>query len=204
MKLPPNSGKRLVAPAVVAALLVAVGGVAIVLSQQMLQKGRAEQTKATADREAAQNRLARTTDEEREIREKLVDYQKLRSRGLIGEERRADWVERIAEIKSARKLFDVKYTIEPQRPADYPGLAAAGDIEFLASQMKVVLALLHEEDLFRFIEDLRGALSSHVLVRSCTVSRLDGAAADRGVGPRLRADCTIDLVTIRDRKAKAT
>jgi hypothetical protein len=24
------------------------------------------------------------------------------------------------------------------------------------------------------------------------------------VGPRLRADCTIDLVTIRDRKAKAT
>lgn len=204
MKLPPNSGKRLVAPAVVAALLVAVGGVAIVLSQQMLQKGRAEQTKATADREAAQNRLARTTDEEREIREKLVDYQKLRSRGLIGEERRADWVERIAEIKSARKLFDVKYTIEPQRPADYPGLAVAGDVEFLASQMKVVLALLHEEDLFRFIEDLRGALSSHVLVRSCTVSRLEGAAADRGVGPRLRADCTIDLVTIRDRKAKAT
>ncbi len=204
MKLPPNSGKRLVAPAVVAAFLVAVGAVAIVLSQQMLQKGRAEQTKATADREAAQNRLARTTDEEREIREKLVDYQKLRSRGLIGEERRADWVERIAEIKSARKLFDVKYTIEPQRPADYPGLAAAGDVEFLASQMKVVLALLHEEDLFRFIDDLRGALSSHVLVRSCTVSRLEVAAADRGVGPRLRADCTIDLVTIRDRKAKAT
>ena len=204
MKLPPNSGKRLVAPAVVAAFLVAVGAVAIVLSQQMLQKGRAEQTKATADREAAQNRLARTTDEEREIREKLVDYQKLRSRGLIGEERRADWVERIAEIKSARKLFDVKNTIEPQRPADYPGLAAAGDVEFLASQMKVVLALLHEEDLFRFIEDLRGALSSHVLVRSCTVSRLEVAAADRGVGPRLRADCTIDLVTIRDRKAKAT
>jgi hypothetical protein len=204
MKLPPNAGKRLIAPAVVAALLVAVGGIAIVLSQQMLQQGRAEQAKVAADREIAQNRLARTTDEEREIREKLVDYQKLRSRGLIGEERRADWVERIAQIKSARKLFDLKYTIEPQRPADYPGLAAAGEVAFLASQMKVDLALLHEEDLFRFIDDLRGALSSHVVVRSCTVSRLDRPATDRGVGPRLRADCTIDLVTIRDRKAKAT
>jgi hypothetical protein len=204
MKLPSNAGKRLVAPAVVAALLVAVGGIAIVLSQQMLQQGRAEQTKAAADRQAAQNRLARTTDEEREIREKLVDYQKLRSRGLIGEEDRADWVERIAQIKSARKLFDLKYTIEPQRPADYPGLAATGDVEFLVSQMKVDLALLHEEDLFRFIDDLRGALSSHVVVRSCTVSRLDRVVADRGVAPRLRADCTIDLVTIRDRKAKAT
>jgi hypothetical protein len=204
MKLPPNAGKRLVAPAVAAALLVAVGGIAIVLSQQMVQQGRAEQTKAAADREAAQNRLARATDEEREIREKLVDYQKLRSRGLIGDERRADWVERIAQIKSARKLFDLKYSIDPQRPADYPGLAPAGDVDLLVSQMKIDLALLHEEDLFRFIEDLRGALSSHVVVRSCTVSRLDRAPTDRGVGPRLRADCTIDLVTIRDRKAKAT
>lgn len=204
MKLPPNAGKRLIAPAVVAALLVAVGGIAIVLSQQLLQKGRAEQAKAAADRQAAQNRLARTTDEEREIREKLVDYQKLRSRGLIGEEDRADWVERIAQIKGARKLFDLKYTIEPQRPADYPGLAGAGEVEFLVSQMKVDLALLHEEDLFRFIEDLRGALSSHVVVRSCTVSRLDRAPTAKGVGPRLRGDCTIDLVTIRDRKAKAT
>ena len=204
MKLPPNSGKRLIAPAIVAAVLVAIGGIAIVLSQQMLQKGRAEQAKAAADREAAQNRLARTTDEEREIRETLVDYQKLRSRGLIGDERRADWVERIAQIKSARKLFDLKYTIEPQRLADYPGLAAAGEVEFLVSQMKVDLALLHEEDLFRFIEDLRGALSSHVVVRSCTMSRLELSPADRGVGPRLRADCTIDLVTIRDHKVKAT
>jgi hypothetical protein len=204
MKLPPNAGKRLVAPAIVAVLLAGVGAVAIVLSQQLVQQARAEQAKAAADRQAAQSRLARATDEEREIREKLVDYRKLHARGLIGEEQRAEWVERIAQIKAARKLFDLRYTIEPQRPADYPGIAGTGEVEFLVSQMKLDLALLHEEDLFRFLDDLRRALTSHVVVRACTVTRVDRPPTERGLAPRLQANCTIDLVTIRDRKAKAT
>ena len=203
MKLPPKAGQRLIAPAVIAAALCAVGATAVIGAQQFLQKARAEQAKAAAERAAAQDRLARATDEEREIREKLVDYRKLRERGLIGEEQRLDWVERIGEIKAARRLFDVKYSIEPQRQADYPGIAGGGDVEFMVSPMKVELTLLHEEDLLRFIGDLRAAVSSHVLVKSCTVQRLDRPASERAVVPRLRADCMIDLVTIRDRQAKS-
>ncbi len=204
MKLPPNSGKRLVVPATVAVLLVAVGAVAIGASQQMVNRARADQAQAAAERQSAQNRLARATEEEREIQEKLVDYRKLRSRGLIGAERRADWIDRIAQIKAARKLYDLKYTIEPQRRVDYPGVAGAGDVEFMASQMKISLELLHEDDLFRFVDDLRASLSSYVVVRACSVTRIERAASDRGAGPRLNADCTIDLVTIHDPKAKAT
>jgi hypothetical protein len=204
VKLPPKAGQRLIAPAIIAAALLAIGATAVVGAQQFLQKARAEQKKVATEREAAQNKLARATDEEREIREKLAEYQALRDRGLIGDEQRQSWVERLGQIKAARKLYDVKYTIDPQRPADYPGIAGAGDVEFLASPMKLDMTLLHEEDLFRFLEDLRGALSSHVVVRSCTMQRLDQAGSERGVAPRLRAECALDLVTIRDRKAKAT
>jgi hypothetical protein len=204
MKLPEKAGQRLVAPAIVAVAFLAVGAIAVFGAQQFLQKARAEQQKAAADRQTAQNRLARATDEEREIREKLVDYQKLRERGLIGDEQRQDWIEQLARIKGARKLFDVKYTIDPQRPADYPGIAGAGEVEFLVSPMKLDMTLLHEEDLFRFLEDLRGALGSHVVVRSCAMQRLDLQDSKRAVAPRLRADCSLDLVTIRDRKAKST
>lgn len=204
MKLPPKAGQRLIVPATTAVAFLAVGAIAVFGAQQFLQKARAEQQKAAADRQSAQNRLARATDEEREIRETLVDYQKLRDRGLIGDEQRQDWVEQLGRIKAARKLFDVKYTIDPQRPADYPGIAGAGDVEFLVSPMKLDMTLLHEEDLFRFLEDLRGALSSHVVVRSCKMQRLDRPAAERAIAPRVRADCALDLVTIRDRKAKST
>lgn len=204
MKLPPKAGQRLVAPAIVAVAFLLAGGIAVFGAQQFLQKARAEQQRAAADRQSAQNKLARATDEEREIRETLVHYQRLRDRGLIGEEQRQDWIEQLGRIKAARKLFDVKYTIDPQRPTDYPGIAGAGDVEFLVSPMKLDMTLLHEEDLFRFLEDLRGALSSHVVVRSCTMQRLERSASERAVAPRLRAECALDLVTIRDRKAKTT
>jgi hypothetical protein len=202
MKLPGSAGKRLVVPGIVAAALVAGGAVAVILSQQLVRKADAERQTAAAERQAAQDRLARANDEEREIRSRLVDYRKLLDRGVIGDEQRLEWVDRIAEIKAARKLFDVRYTIEAQRPVEYPGVAGGGDVEFLASAMKLDMALLHEEDLFRFLDDLRRALSAQVVIRSCTLQRGERGAPERGLAPRLNAACDIDLVTIRDRKMR--
>jgi hypothetical protein len=93
------------------------------------------------------------------------------------------------------------YYSGPQRAADYPGVAGAGDIEVLASPMQLTLGLLHEEDLFRFIGDLRRELSALVVVRACNVERTGETAKARGLGPRLRATCEVDLVTIRDKRA---
>ena len=200
MKLPPGAGQRLAAPSILAAALIAGGVAAVVLTQQLLRKAAGEQQTATTERQSAQEKLERATDEEREIRDRLVDYRKLLDRGVIGDERRLDWVDRITEIKTARKLFDVRYSIEAQRPIDYPGLAGAGDVEFMASPMRLDMSLLHEEDLFRFLDDLRRTLSAHVVVKSCSMQRTERATTERGLPPRLQASCEIDLVTIRDRK----
>ncbi len=203
MKLPPKPGPRLAVPGAIALTLVAVGVAATVVTHQLVERGRSAERTAANERVAAQNRLARATDEEREIRERLIDYRELRQRGLIGEEQRAEWVDRIAAIRAARKLLDIKYSIEPQRPADYPGLAGGSDVEVLVSPMRVELAMLHEEDLTRFLADLRAGVASHVIVRSCTLQRAERPAADQALAPRLRAECAIDLVTLRDKQAKA-
>jgi len=202
MKLPPKTGQRLAGPAIVAIALIAVGAAAAGIASELLGKARAEQLHAKAEREVEQNKLTRATDEEREIREKLVDYRRLVDRGLVGEERRLDWVDQINAIRAARKLLNVTYSIEPQRPVDYPGLGGSGEVEFLASPMRLEMSLLHEEDLLWFIGDLRNAISAYVVVRSCTMERLaESPSADRGVAPRLRATCDLDLVTIRDKQA---
>jgi hypothetical protein len=202
MKLPPNAGQHLVLPGIVAAGLVAAGIVGLMGASELLDKARDELNQAKSNREQAQTRLSRATDEEHEVRERLADYFKLLDRGVIGEEQRLNWIDRIAQIKAARKLFDVKYSIEPQRPADYPGIAGKGEVELLASAMKLDMSLLHEEDLFRFISDLRTALNAYVVVKSCTMDRAERGASDRGVAPRLHASCDIDLVTIRDQRLK--
>jgi hypothetical protein len=201
MKLPPKTGRRLLGPAVVALALVGAGAAAVAVTSQLLKKTQAEQQAVRAEREAEQHKFLRATDEERDIREKLVDYRKLVDRGLVGEERRLDWVDRINEIKAARKLLDIKYTIDRQRLVDYPGIGGPGDVEFLTSPMNLDMALLHEEDLFRFLSDLRSALSAHVVVRSCAMERTERPGSDRVVAPHLRATCSIDLITIRDKRA---
>jgi type II secretory pathway pseudopilin PulG len=200
MKLPPKTGQRIAGPAIVALVLIGAGAAAVAVTNQLLTAAQAEQQAVRAARAAEQNKLAQATDEQREIQERLVDYQKLVARGVVGEERRLDWVDHINAIKAARKLPEVKYSLGPQQPAEYPGITRGGEVELLASPMQLDMGLLHEEDLFRFIGDLRGALSALVVVRSCSVERTGEAAKARGLAPRLRARCELDLVTIRDKR----
>jgi len=204
MKLEGKSARRLAMPAAAAIAMLTAGIAGVVMSNVYLQKARMERQAAADERRAAQDKLSRATQEEREIREKLVDYRQLLDRGIIGDEQRLDWVDTIGQIKAARRIYDIKYAISPQKALDIPGAAASsGDVEFRVSELKLDMMLLHEEDMLAFLDDLQRQLKTHVMVRSCNVQRLDRGGLDRpGAGPRLRAECYVDLVTIRDRKLK--
>lgn len=202
MKLEAKSARELALPAIAALAMLACGVAAVVASNHYLAKARLERQAAAEERRDAQDRLSRATSEEREIREKLVDYKKALERGIIGDEQRLDWVDTIAQIKAARRLNEIKYTIAPQKAFD--AQSAGGDVEFRVSELRLEMQLLHEEDLLGFLDDLRRQLKTHVMVRACSVQRTDrsGGIERSGVTPRLRAECTVDLVTIRDRKLK--
>ncbi len=204
MKVPGGTLKPLYGPLLIALVLAAVGVGTVVVARQYLDQASIQHKSALAARQEIQGRLSRATEEEREIREKLVDYRTLLARGVIGDERRLDWVEIIGQIKNDHKLLEIKYRIEPQRALDLPGLTPNSEIEFRASALKVDMQLLHEGDLLVFIDGLRSKLKAHVLVRSCSIQRLPRSSQERGIAPRLRAECVIDLVTIRDKQLKST
>ena len=205
MKVPGGNLRPLYLPLAAMVGLVALGIAIVVLTNYYPAQARLAHRIALTDRQAIQNKLSRATEEEREIREKLVDYRRLLARGVIGDEQRLDWVETIGQIKTDRKLFEIKYQIEPQRPLEFPGLTASPNVEFRVSPLRVEMQLLHEGDLFVFLDELRKNLRSHVMVRACSMQRTDRfTGADKTVVPRLRAECMIDLVTIRDKQSKAT
>jgi hypothetical protein len=204
MKMSGATLKPLYVSLLIAIVLGGIGIAVVVASQRYFDRTRIEHKSALAERQAIQTKLSQATEEEREIREKLVDYQKLLDRGVIGDERRLEWVETIGQIKTDHKLFEIKYQIEPQRALELPGIARSPEIEFRASTLKVEMQLLHEGDLLVFIDELRRRLKAHVLVRTCSIERIARSAEDRGINPRLRAECAIDLVTIFDKKLKPT
>jgi hypothetical protein len=184
-----------------------VGGGAVWTTEQMKKSSNKALLDATAARKDIQAKLAQARDEQQELTEKLNRFQAIKARGYIGPERRLDWIDAIARIKAARRIFKLDYEFAPQRPADpsiLPGGAAAGGFEIMSSQMRLHMQLLHEGELLAFLSDLttelRSSVEALVLVRSCTTERLAPGSTDRGSKAQLKADCTLEWITLKEAK----
>ena len=189
--------KRLRLPSAAALALLAAGIACLAVSQYYLGGARAARDASRQTRLAAQERLSKASEEEREIREDLIYYDQMRQSGMLAEQNRLDLIDSIAKIKSDRKLFEIKYSIEPQKTLDYPGIIPGAS--FVVSRMRLEMLLLHEGDLLDFLADLQAAGKARVAVRRCAVTRIEREAAptQTALQPRLRADCQIDLVSVK-------
>lgn len=194
--------RRLRLPFALAVALAAAGAACLATSEYYLSNARAVRDAARQSRVEAQERVSKASEEEREIRENLVYYDQMRQSGMMGEQNRLDWIDSIAKIKNDRKLFEIKYAIEPQKPLDYPGIAAGG-ASFVVSKMKLEMLLLHEDDLLNFLTDLQSAGKARVAVRRCTVTRIEREAPPTAIAlqPRLRAQCELDLISVKSLRA---
>jgi hypothetical protein len=186
--------KRLRLPIALAVISVVLGAVCLIASGNYLDAARQARAAARQGRLAAQERVSKVSEEERDIRENLTYYEQMRAHGMVGVQNRLDWIETIARIKNTRKLYEIKYSIEAQKPLDYPGIVPVQNAEFVVSRMKLDMMLLHEDDLLGFLDDLRQEGKAHVTVKRCMVERLGTVTA---LQPRLRAECLVDLVSLK-------
>lgn len=193
--------KKLALPLLAALALIAAGGASVWGAGRALAAGQRELAAAQAERKQNSERLARIAEEEREVNEKLDVYKQLANLNILGEERRLEWADAITRIRAERELLDLSYRVDRQKLLkSAPGKPA--NVDFFASTMRVQLQLLHEEDLLRFLADLRASGNAYYSVKACSITRTGQAATGATITPRLRADCEIDLITIMDRAAK--
>ena len=195
MKLSPADFPKLQFSLLAALLMMIIGagvGYAAFNSTQIARRDRAA---VQVERNDFDNKLQRVRSEEAEIKQKSELFNKLRVRGVVGDEQRLEWVELLKDIRDKRRLIDLQYEIAPQRPLD---AKPDGDFTFYASTMKVQLKLLHEEDLIRFLADLRQQARALIQIKSCNVSRLPRDSGENGSSAQLLADCQIDWVTLRE------
>lgn len=189
---------------VILVVLSLIGAAAVFGALQATKSAKAAAQRVEAERNEIRGKLARARDEEQEIRAKIVRYQDLLARGYITEEQRLDWVERIAKIKAARKLIEVQYELQPQKPVEaalLPEGASGGGYEFLSSPMKLQMHLLHEDDLLGFLQDLRKSVNALIVVRRCGLERITSTGTVQGgTQPQLKADCDLEWITLRGKK----
>jgi hypothetical protein len=201
MTLTRDEMKRLVLPLLTALVALAAGAALFWSAGKILSQAQADLAAAKAERQQNTQRLARIAEEEREVTEKLGVYQRLKQLNILGDENRLEWADTIARIRRERELLDLRYVIDRQKLlVSVPGKPA--NVDFYSSTMRVDLALLHEEDLLRFLSDLRDSGNAYYSVRRCEIGRTGQAPSGTTMAPRLRAQCEIEFITIRDRAAK--
>lgn len=203
MKLDAKDLKRLRWAIAFLVIMALLGGGSVWTTLQMKKGSEKTFKEATAARADIQARLARAREEEQELRAKIGGFEALRARGYIGPEKRLDWVEAIARIKASRRLSKLDYEFAPQRPVDaaiLPDGAAAGGFLIMASQMRMQVRLLHEGELLGFLAELRDAVRAMLQVRSCTLERLPPDRSERGSNAQLKAECTLEWITLREGK----
>ncbi len=193
--------QALALPLLACVVLLGAGAAFIAWTQQEQRAAGGELAAAREQRAQARERLMRIAEEEKEVKEKLEVYLRLRALGILGDERRLEWADSMTRIRTQRELPDLRYRVERQRLISSVA-AKPANVDFYASAMKVDLALLHEGDLLNFLADLRESGNAYYSVTRCAISRTGLAPAVAGLAARLRAECEIDLITIMDRAAK--
>ena len=146
--------RKLTIPLIVLAAFLAAGAGLIFWTQQEQHLAGEQLAAARAERTQARERLMRIAEEEKEVNDKLAVYRRLQNLHILGEEQRLEWADSMTRIRTQRELLDLRYIVERQHVlASIPGKPA--NVDFLASTMKVNIALLHEGDLLAFLRDLR-------------------------------------------------
>lgn len=136
-------------------------------------------------------------EEDRLISSNLPAYRSLEQSGIIGEEQRLAWVETLREVSAGLRLPSMRYEILPQKEYQPPITVSTGNLRVYGSPMRVQLGLLHEDDLFRFLDTLGQRALGKFSVDRCTLRRTGGTVqADPGK-PNLEAECELLWLTIR-------
>lgn len=180
---------------------IGIGVAAVFASTWYLHDANDSKLQAQQSRDAAYTRFAHVENEKQEIRTFQPQYLVLREKGLIGEENRLNWVDQIRQIQEQRRLPPLSYEIEPQQPVRIDGRMPLGGYLLRGSRMNLHMDLLHEGDLFNFLEELRRL--SYFAVQECSIKRT-GGAQNVPNAPQMAADCKLTWLTLLpEARAKA-
>jgi len=180
----------LLALSVAAAATIGAGG------QWYLGK---EQRDAVASKQRLQEARGRLEGARRE-RDSLAAsaelFRGLQARGILGDERRLELIELVAQLRNRFGIVGLDYEIAPQRPL--PG-TALGAVDVLSSRVKFKLRALHEGDVLGFLDALAHAPRGLYPVDRCAIRRLEQASADDYWSARVEADCQIEWITVMEK-----
>ena len=142
-------------------------------------------------------------EEEKIIEEYLPLYRDLESKGIIGQERRLDWIDTLRQASQQVQLPTLRYVIDSQSVHQPEFLVPGGSFQIYSSTMQLDLGLLHEGDLNTLFAELDANATGLYTVFKCELSRnhRQREFVKRADATNLRASCGLHWLTIKQSPA---
>lgn len=185
--------RRLGLPLALTVMLIAIGGLLGWNSYRAAVLAERDRDAALAARNQVEQRVRRAVGEGQEIRSRLQTVDAWRAAGILGKERRLDWLEMLRDIQRDLRLPGMKYEFGPQTRLDS---GSTGNPAWAFSPQKIQFRLLHEEDLLNALARIQQDARALVIVRQCTLSPLASRNAGAGATALLGAECELQWLTI--------
>lgn len=173
---------------------VVVSAVWWVGSWQYLNMAEGERDSAQRSMNAARAQLDNARAQEKYFNENQSIYGNLKTRGLLGEEKRLDWIETVKRLRDRHQIFSVDYDIAPQHRL----AAEASNVAAFSSKIDLKFALLHEQDLLDFLADFKVQAPGIFLLDSCALNR-QSVGSTSGHEPNLAGSCTMQWITVKEK-----
>lgn len=179
-----------------AAVAIAGAGAIYWTSKLITQTERALAAQENQLKEA-RSRFQRSGDERNLIERYSEPYRQLHAQGLIGPERRINWLDALRLANQQAQLFGAEYKISTQQAYPHAQELGAAQLGLAQSLMTLSLRLAHEGELMRFFRLLSQQNAGMFDINECVLERLGttGTEAVR-LQPNLRAECELAWVTI--------
>ncbi|MCB1597999.1 MAG: hypothetical protein KDI87_09825 [Gammaproteobacteria bacterium] len=122
-------------------------------------------------------------------------YRQLTGSGIVGPDRRLQWVQALRGSAATVGLPYLRYTTGPQEVFAAPYLVAGISAPVFDSPMDLQLGLVHEADLLRLLDKLAEA-PGLFHVRSCNIERLERNAPPESDQANLSGSCQLAWFSI--------
>ena len=195
MKLTSRHLDSLKAPLALLAIVAIAGASAITFTRTQIVKDQRALSAQESQLREARNRYQRSGDERELIVRFMGPYQELHGRGLIGPERRINWLEALRASNQQAQLFGADYQIGTQQPYPFAQDLNAPKLGMAQSVMKLTMRLAHEGELMRFIRVLESQNVGTFEINQCVLERIPTSVGTQAQ-PNLSAECELAWITI--------
>lgn len=178
-------------PVIVLAVALSISAVILVSSYMFRDSMELDYDRKQQEFNSISSKYLAVDEQEKLIAEYYPGFVELYNKGVVGRERRLDWIEALRQAGERLKIPSLRYEISARSGIEQPVPVNLGRYTLQATTMTLRLEMAHEADLTRLLTTLDRVAPGIYTVSSCEIRRKDRVIAISEDATNVSAECEL-------------